>query len=103
MTIRAYDNRGAYGSFDVTVTVTAANEPPVITGSDARNFQENGTGTIYTYRATDPEGDDFTWIAHLAGRTGISLISATGASSPSRTRPTMIFGPAQAPMETITW
>ena len=62
VTIRAYDNRGAYGTFDVTVTVTEANEPPVITGSNARNFTENGTGTIYTYRATDPEGDDFTWI-----------------------------------------
>ena len=63
VTIRAYDNRGRYGSYDVTVTVTAANEPPVITGSDARTFQENGTGTIHTYRATDPEGDDFDWIA----------------------------------------
>ena len=63
VTIRAYDNRGRYGSYDVTVTVTAANEPPVITGSDARTFQENGTGTIHTYRATDPEGDAFTWIA----------------------------------------
>ena len=60
--IRAYDNRGRYGSYDVTVTVTAANEPPVITGSDARTIRENGTGTIHTYRATDPEGDDFSWI-----------------------------------------
>ena len=63
VTIRAYDNRGRYGSYEVTVTVTAANEPPVITGSNARNFPENGTGTIYTYRATDPEGDAFTWVA----------------------------------------
>ena len=63
VTIRAYDDRGTYGSYDVTVTVTAANEPPVITGSNERNFTENGTGTIYTYRATDPEGDEFTWIA----------------------------------------
>ena len=63
VTIRAYDNRGRYGSYDVTVIVTAANEPPVITGSDARTFRENGTGTIHTYRATDPEGDDFSWIA----------------------------------------
>ena len=47
----------------MTVTVTEANEPPVITGSNARNFTENGMGTIYTYRATDPEGDAFTWIA----------------------------------------
>ena len=62
MTVRAYDNRGRYGSYDVTVTVTGANEPPVITGSNARSFTENRTGTIYSYRATDPEGDDFSWI-----------------------------------------
>ena len=62
VTIRAYDNRGRYGSYDVTVTVTGANEPPVITGSNERTFRENGTGTVYTYRATDPEGDDITWI-----------------------------------------
>ena len=62
VTIRAYDRRGRYGSYDVTVTVTGANEPPVITGSDARTFRENGTGTIYTYRATDPERDEFAWI-----------------------------------------
>ena len=61
VTVRAYDNRGQYGSYDVTVTVTGANEPPVITGSDARTYHENGTGSIYTYRAIDPEGDGFTW------------------------------------------
>ena len=47
---------------DLHVTVAGANEPPVITGSNARTFRENGTGTIYTYRATDPERDEFTWI-----------------------------------------
>ncbi|MCY4364802.1 MAG: cadherin domain-containing protein [Chloroflexi bacterium] len=62
VTIRAYDSRGRYGSYDITVTVTGANEPPVITGSNARTFSENGTGTVYTYRATDPEGDEFDWI-----------------------------------------
>ena len=60
VTIRPYDGR-VYGSYDVTITVTSDNEPPVITGSDARTFLENGTGSIYTYRATDPEGDDFIW------------------------------------------
>ena len=34
----------------------------MITGSNARTFRENGAGTIHTYRATDPEGDEFTWI-----------------------------------------
>ena len=61
VTVRPYDGR-YYGDYEVTVTVTASNEPPAITGSNARTFTENGTGTIYTYRATDPEGDEFTWI-----------------------------------------
>ena len=60
VTVRPYDGR-YYGSYEVAVTVTASNEPPVITGDDTRDFKENGTGTIYTYRAKDPEGDDFTW------------------------------------------
>ena len=60
VTVRPYDGRN-YGNYEVTVTVTSDNEPPVITGDDTRDFRENGTGTIYTYRATDPEGDDFTW------------------------------------------
>ena len=60
--LRAYDRRGQFGSYAVTVTVTGANEPPVITGSDARTFRENATGAIYTYRATDPERDEFTWV-----------------------------------------
>ena len=77
--IRAYDNRGRYGSYEVTVTVTAANEPPVITGSDARNFPENGTGTIYTYRATDPEGDEFTWIQPAGDDGQLFDISDRGA------------------------
>ena len=60
ITVRAYDGR-SYGNYEITVTVTASNEPPVITGDDTRDFRENGTGTIYSYRATDPEGDEFTW------------------------------------------
>ena len=60
VTVRPYDGRN-YGNFEVTVTVTSDNEPPVITGDETRDFRENRTGTIYTYRATDPEGDDFTW------------------------------------------
>ena len=79
VTIRAYDNRGTYGFFDVTVIVTEANEPPVITGSDTRNFTENGTGTIYTYRATDPEGDDFTWIQPAGDDGHLFEVSDRGA------------------------
>ena len=52
-----------YGILDVTVTVTAVNEPPAITGRDSLSFQENTpvTTRLNTYRAADPEGDSFTW------------------------------------------
>ena len=50
-----------YGTLDVTVTVLAVNEGPEITGRDTFSYRENGTSALYTYRATDPEGDGFTW------------------------------------------
>ena len=60
VTVRAYDGRN-YGTFDVTVTVLAVNEGPEITGRDTFRYRENGTSALYTYRATDPEGDEYTW------------------------------------------
>ena len=60
VTIRAHDGRN-YGNFDVTVTVLAVNEGPEITGKDTFSYRENGTSALYTYRANDPEGDEFTW------------------------------------------
>ena len=45
-------------SFNVTVTVTPVDEPPVVTGATTfNNWQENDGGIIETYTATDPEGD----------------------------------------------
>ena len=55
---------GSYhGTLDVTVTVNAVNEPPAVTGRDSLSFRENTpvTTRLHTYRATDPEGDGFTW------------------------------------------
>ena len=59
-TVRAYDGRN-YGTYDVTVTVLAVNEGPEITGRGTFSYRENGTSALYTYRATDPEGDEYTW------------------------------------------
>ena len=55
---------GSYhGTLDVIVTVTAVDEAPAVTGRDNLRFRENTPATtrLYTYRATDPEGDSFTW------------------------------------------
>ena len=45
----------------VVVTVTAENEPPLISGDEEADWGENGTGNITGYTATDPEGDSFEW------------------------------------------
>ena len=52
-----------YGVLEVAVTVTPVNEPPAITGRDSLSFRENTpvTTRLHAYRATDPEGDAFTW------------------------------------------
>ena len=50
-------------SFDVTVTVTPVNEPPVVTGVTTINdYAVNGDGAVATYTATDPEDNSpITW------------------------------------------
>ena len=48
-------------TLDVEITVTDVNEPGVITGSASVDYPENGTATVATYSATDPDGDSVTW------------------------------------------
>ena len=63
--VQASDGR-VYGSFEETVTVTPVNEPPTITttssSATALRQNENQTLRLYTYRATDPERGDITWL-----------------------------------------
>ena len=56
------------GTFDVTVTVTNVDEPPVVTGTTTiDDYDENGTGDVADYEANDPEtagnnnDDQVTW------------------------------------------
>ena len=60
--VRASDGRN-YGYLAVTVTVEDINEAPVITTTSRTefSFRENGTATIYTFSATDPERGTITW------------------------------------------
>ena len=50
---------GLTDKIEVKVLVTDVNEPPVITGEAAPTFEENRTGRIGRFRATDPEGKPF--------------------------------------------
>ena len=60
VTVRASDGRH-YGYLEVTVTVEDVNEPPAVTGTDTFTYRENGTATLHTFRATDPERSATTW------------------------------------------
>ena len=69
VTVSVHDGKDATDGVDttvddsitVTITVTNVDEAPVVTGPATPTFAENGTGTVATYTAQDPENDDFTW------------------------------------------
>ena len=64
----------------MTITVNNVNEPSDITGANSVSYRENGTATVATYRATDPERSRVTW--SLSGTDdGSFTISNTGALS----------------------
>ena len=74
--VRASDGRN-YGYLEVTVTVEDVNEKPDMTGSDRIAYEENGTDSLATYRATDQEGGTISW--NLSGAdSGIFTISDAG-------------------------
>ena len=61
MKVTATDRGGLSDSIEVKVIIRGENEPPVINGLSAPEFNENATGRITRYTATDPEKDSFTW------------------------------------------
>ncbi len=54
-------------TFDVTVTVTAVNEPPTVVGDAAVSIDENTDTFSRSYTASDPEGSSSTFTWSLAG------------------------------------
>ena len=90
VSVRASDGR-YYGYFNVTVTVEDVNEPPEInTGSRTEfTFRENGTSSLYTYRATDPERGTITWSVSGTDRDDFAV--ARLGYSPSALLPTTRF------------
>ena len=77
VTVTATDLSGASDSITLTITVTNVNEASVVTGPTAKSYPENGTGTVASYRASDPERQSVTW--SLSGTdSGNFSISTTG-------------------------
>ena len=61
LTVRASDGT-MYADRMVRVTVTDANDAPMIMGKDSVDFAENGEDPVATFTATDPEGAmSITW------------------------------------------
>ena len=61
MTVTATDSDNLSGSIDVTITVIDMNEAPEVTGDAEKDYPENQTRDVATYRATDPEGGTIYW------------------------------------------
>ena len=65
VTVQARDDGFNSVELEVTVDVTnstGAEEPTITTtSSPALTYQENGTGTVYTFRATDPQRGAISW------------------------------------------
>ena len=62
----------------VTITVEDVDEPPLIVGETSIEFAENGTGTVDTYSASDPEGAAVTWLLPAGGDGTAFALSASG-------------------------
>ena len=81
VTVVATDQGSLPGTLDVTVTVTnstGAEEPTITTTRDPSPYRENGTGTVYTFRARDPQGRPVSWT--VAGTDGHAFeIGSSGA------------------------
>ena len=77
----------------VAVSVTNVNEAPTVTSSATASFAENGTGTVYTIAATDPDaGTTLTYSLTGADASLFNINSTTGVvtfkSAPNYEAPT---------------
>ncbi len=78
VTVEASDG-SMTGTLDVEATVTDVNETPVLSGPATMNVDE-GTTTVATYTAADPDSDSITWT--LAGNDSADFtISGSGGLS----------------------
>ena len=48
-------------SSNLVEDASPVNEPPAVTGTNTFTYRENGTATLHTFRATDPERSAITW------------------------------------------
>ena len=58
--VRAINANGS-GPWSAPTAATPGNEAPTLTGPTSVPYDENGTGPVATYSATDPEGATIAW------------------------------------------
>ena len=75
--VTATDPSGASESIPVTISVINENEPAQITGTGAVDFAENGTATVASFTARDPESRSIRW--SLGGRDADRFTIGRGA------------------------
>ena len=56
VTLTARDNYGETADLELTIMITDVNDAPEVTGPASETYSENGTGSVATYSADDPEG-----------------------------------------------
>ncbi len=81
VTIQARDDGFNTASLPVTVTVTnnaEGVEPTISTRNPPSTYRENGTSSVYTFRATDPQRQSITWTLEGTDRRDFTV---TGDSS----------------------
>ena len=61
MTVTATDPDNLSASINVTIMVIDMDEAPEVTGDAEKDYPENQTREVATYRATDPEGGTIYW------------------------------------------
>ena len=95
VTVEAGDEDSNAATLAVTVTVTNApgpEEPTITTTGNPSPYRENGTGVVYTFRATDPQGGPLTWSLEGADANDFDITSDGGvltfASPPDFEDPT---------------
>ena len=61
VTVTATDSLQQATTINVTIEVGDVDEVPDLDGDSSAMYAENGTGSVATYTATDPEGKDIVW------------------------------------------
>ena len=109
VTVQARDPEFNSSSLDVVVAVTDHNEnvePTITTRRPPSTYRENGTSTIYTFRASDPQqGTTITWsLTGTAPATSPSpAIAAAGGFWPSPVRRTSKAPPMPTGTTNMSW